>query len=366
MGKIVVFGATGYTGELTVEALVKAGVKPVIAGRSENKLKALSERLGDLPYQLADIADKESVKALVEKGDVLLTTVGPFMRYGDTALEAAIEKGAHYVDSTGEPNFIAKVVDGYSEKAKQADITMITAAAYDYVPGNCVAALVLEKAGDAAVRVDVGYFGAGEGKLVLSGGTKESILHVMTEKGNFWRKGKLLKDYGGRLLRHFVILGKKRPAISVATSEPFFLPRSYPQLEEVNVYLGWFGIASYAMQIVANISAQTMKLPGSQAFVKKIQPWLFQSDGTGPGEEERNSGRDTQVVAIAYDCRGKELSSAELHGIHPYTYTAAILSWTARQLADDLVESRGVLGPVEAFGVERLVDGCRESGLELI
>src|ERR1700759_5134483 len=103
--RIVLFGATGYTGDLTARALVKRGVRPVLAGRSANKLAQLSAELGGLEYALADVTDPASVAAVVEQGDVLVSTVGPFDRYGQAALAAVVAKGAHYLDSNGEPPF---------------------------------------------------------------------------------------------------------------------------------------------------------------------------------------------------------------------------------------------------------------------
>src|SRR5919199_514583 len=77
--RIVLFGATGYTGELTARALV------------------------------GDVAQPATVAALVEKGDVLVSTVGPFVRLGEPAVSAAVRAGAHYLDSTGEGAFIRAV-----------------------------------------------------------------------------------------------------------------------------------------------------------------------------------------------------------------------------------------------------------------
>src|SRR5829696_7598669 len=109
--RIVVFGATGYTGRLTAERLVEQGVRPLLAGRSESRLAELAERLGGLEWRVADVARPETVAALVGRGDVLLTTVGPFVRWGEPAVRAAIAAGAVYVDSTGEPPFIRRVFD---------------------------------------------------------------------------------------------------------------------------------------------------------------------------------------------------------------------------------------------------------------
>src|SRR6478672_5522455 len=111
-GRIVLFGATGYTGELTARELAGRGERPVLAARNEARVRALAEELGGLDWAVADVACASgpgSVRALVEAGDVLLSTVGPFARWGAPAVEAAIDARAHYLDSTGEPPFIRAV-----------------------------------------------------------------------------------------------------------------------------------------------------------------------------------------------------------------------------------------------------------------
>ena len=112
-GRIVVFGATGYTGRLTAEALVERGARPLLAARNVERLRELGDELGGLEIAVADVSKPRSVRELVEQGDVLVSTVGPFARWGDPAAEAAIEAGAHYLDSNGEPAFIRRVFDEY-------------------------------------------------------------------------------------------------------------------------------------------------------------------------------------------------------------------------------------------------------------
>ncbi len=121
MARIVLFGATGYTGRLAAEAMVERGLRPVLAARSQDKLDALAEELGgELETATADVADPPTVRALVEKGDVLVTTVGPFARWGVPAAAAATTAGAHYIDSTGEPPFIREVFERYGPAASRS------------------------------------------------------------------------------------------------------------------------------------------------------------------------------------------------------------------------------------------------------
>jgi short subunit dehydrogenase-like uncharacterized protein len=152
--KIVVFGATGYTGELTARSLVDAGEYPLLVGRSPEKLARLAEDLGGLDYVLADAERPDGrIEALLDPGDVLLTTVGPFLKYGRPALEAAIAAGATYLDSTGEPPFVREVFERHGPRA-EGRCALLPAFGYDYVLGNLAGALAVREAGEEAVRVE--------------------------------------------------------------------------------------------------------------------------------------------------------------------------------------------------------------------
>src|ERR1035437_4274537 len=172
-GRIVLFGATGYTGTLVAEELAAQGVAAVLAGRNRERLEALRSRLiGDFTIETADVAAPATVAALVGAGDVLVSTVGPFARFGRPAVSAAVTRGAHYLDSTGEPSFVRSVFDDFGPGAERAGVVLLPAFGYDCVPGHVAGALALEDAGAAAVQVDIGYFSSG-GRW--SGGTLASL-----------------------------------------------------------------------------------------------------------------------------------------------------------------------------------------------
>src|SRR3712207_5714300 len=176
--RIVLFGATGYTGRLVAERLVAQGARPVLAGRSRERLDALADLLdADLETVEADAMRQSSVFAAVGEGDVVISTVGPFARYGDAAVRAAISAGATYFDSTGEPQFIRRVFEEFGAPAARAGSALMTAMGYDWVPGALAGALALERAGERAVAVDVGYFALGaDPRAAMSEGTRESLV----------------------------------------------------------------------------------------------------------------------------------------------------------------------------------------------
>jgi short subunit dehydrogenase-like uncharacterized protein len=357
-GRIVLFGATGYTGRLTAEAMLERGLRPVLAARSHAKLDELARELGgELETAVADVSDPPSVNALVEQGDVLVTTVGPFARWGAPAAAAAATSGAHYIDSTGEPSFIREVFERYGPAAANAKIGMLTAFGYDWVPGNLAGALALRSAGHDAVRVDIGYFLTGRG--AMSGGTQASSVEALAAPGFALRDGRVRSERGAKRVRSFRVGSQSKDGVSVGSSEHFALPKIAPQLQEVNVYLGWFGPLARPMQVLS----LGMSLPFAATAVRALGGRFVKGSTGGPDAEARAKA-GSHVVAIAYDAGGDELCEVHLTGVNGYTFTGRILAWGADQAAGGGLHGTGALGPVEAFGLVALADGCRWAGLK--
>lgn len=361
-GRIVLFGATGYTGELAARAMVKRGLKPVIAGRRAAAAEQLAAELGGLESATADIAEPDTVRALVEKGDVLVSTVGPFARWGDPAVDAAIDAGAHYIDSTGEGPFIRRVFEQGGPRAERSGSLLLTAAGYDWVPGNLAGGLALEQAGDAAKAVRIGYFLTGGGMGGMSGGTRASTVGVLIEPSYQFRGGRIVTERGARKVHTFSLGEKSRQGISAGTTEPFSLPRAFRQVEDVEVYLGWFAGMSRGVQAFALAGAGFTKIPGVRAGLTALGSRFVKTSTGGPSAEDR-AASGSHFVAEALDASGNPLTTVELKGVNGYTFTGDMLAWGAQALAAGGGKSAGALGPVEAFGLSALEAGVAECGI---
>jgi short subunit dehydrogenase-like uncharacterized protein len=391
-GRIVLFGATGYTGRLTAEAMVERGLRPVLAARSRSKLEEMAGALGGralaaaaaepppagedggesaavgglrgpLEIAVADVSDPPSVRALVDEGDVLVTTVGPFVRWGTAAAAAATTAGAHYLDSTGEPPFIREVFERYGPAAEKAGCAMLTAFGYDWVPGNLAGGIALERAGEAAVRVDLGYFTRGSPDAgSMSGGTRASLVGSIAAPSFSYRDGRVRSERGAKHVRDFPVGSKTLTGISVGTSEHFTLPRVAPRLREVNVYLGWFGPLSRALQVMSAGMSAALKVPGAAGLWNAAGEKLVKGSTGGPDEAARSKLR-SHVVAIAYDAAGSELSEVHVTGVDGYSFTGRILAWGADRVAAGALKGTGALGPVDGFGLAELIEGCEQAGI---
>jgi short subunit dehydrogenase-like uncharacterized protein len=357
-GRIVVFGATGYTGRLVAERLVAAGARPVLAVRDPARV---APSLAGLEIVRADAMRQNTVFALVEsRDDVLVSTVGPFAKWGAPAVRAAVAAGCTYLDSTGEPAFIRDVFGEFAAPARASGARLLTALGYDYVPGALAGALALEEAGDDAVRVDVGYYALGGMVNSLSAGTKSSLVGVTLADGHAFRDGRVIRARAAERVRSFPVAGRPRAAISVGGAEHFSLPAAYPRLREVNVYLGWFGPLARPMQAGSLVGDLVTRLPGARTAVQAVGERVVglipdPEPGTTPG------GR-SWIAAEAYAASGERLSEVHLAGVDGYAFTAAFMAWAAQQRVD----GAGALGPVSAYGVARLEAGCRDAGLERV
>lgn len=361
---IVVYGATGYTGRGTVESLLKRGIKPILAARDPVKLDALARELGGgFELRIANVASPETMDNLVEKGEVLINTVGPFQLFGEPVLETVVNKGAHYIDSTGEPAFISKVFEHYGQRANATGSVMLTACGWDYVPGNLAGALAIQRAKGRAKRVDIGYFATGEASGI-SGGTMASMIGAMMEEGGSFRRGQIIHERNGLRVRGFDVGGKRRDGLSVGGSEHYALPRLANNLRTVNVYLGWMGSLSRPMQMINGLLTAPMRLKPVAEILKFLQPRIAKAAGSGPDADAR-SRTGSHIVAIAYDSGRRAVAEAHITGVDGYSFTFDILAWSAIQIASGKAKGAGALGPVDAFGLEELTQGCAECGIRL-
>jgi short subunit dehydrogenase-like uncharacterized protein len=374
-GRVVLLGATGYTGRLTAQALADRGAKPVLAGRDPARLAPLAERLGGLETARVDVNDAAAVRALVEPDDVLVTTVGPFIRLGEPAVRAAVQAGATYLDSTGEPPFIRRVFTEFGPQAQRSGAALFTAFGYDFVPGNLAGALALRDAGPSATAVAVGYFisggervgsgrrpeGGAGGFSMVSRGTARSVAEMLGEPSFALRGGQLRTERSGLRLGSFDLAAGRRDGISVGGSEHFTLGRVHDGLSDVDVYLGWFGRRSRLVHRSSRLLAPLLRV-GPVTRGLRAAGRAAASRGRDP-EPGQNQGLRTTVAAVAKDAAGRVLARVELDGPEPYLLTAELLAWGATTAQAGGVRGTGALGPADGFGLDELTAACAELGL---
>lgn len=180
---IVVYGATGFTGQLVAEYLTQhyktdKTLKWAMAGRSLGKLKAVRDAIGapgNTPLIVADASDAASLRAMAEQTMSVITTVGPYQLYGEELLAACVATGTDYFDLCGEPIWMRQMIDKYEAAAKESGARIVFSCGFDSVPFELGTFFVQEEAkrvfGAPAARV--------KGRVrdmrgTLSGGTAAS------------------------------------------------------------------------------------------------------------------------------------------------------------------------------------------------
>ncbi|MGH3821416.1 MAG: saccharopine dehydrogenase family protein [Pseudonocardiaceae bacterium] len=367
---IVLFGATGYTGARVAEAMVRRGLRPVLAGRRADRLASLTQRLeslglGTLDVVRAEVGDVASVRALIGQGDVLVSTVGPFIRLGEPALRAAIDAGAIYLDSTGEPPFIRRVFEEFGPLAQRSGASLIPAFGHDYVPGNLAGALALRDSAARVHRLEVGYLISGGGRAqVISRGTVRSAVGLLTEQSFTWRDGIQLEPTGSRRPT-FTVGGLACAALAVGATEHYTLPRlAGPHgVPEVDVYFGRLGSAPRLAQLSYRLLPALLALPGARRLGRGIGEFALRWVAEEPDPVALGQVR-SHVVGTAYDAAGAELAQVRLVSSDPYQLTADLLAWGAQRAAERGVSGPGALGPVAAFGLDVLMAGAAEVDLK--
>ena len=140
---IIVQGATGFTGTLVAEYLLRqygadGDLRWALAGRSEDKLREVREGLGaaasELELIVADSFDNIALQSLCERTHVVLTTVGPYALYGSDLVEACVNSGTHYCDLAGEVQWIRKMIDTHHDRARASGAKIVNCCGFDSVP----------------------------------------------------------------------------------------------------------------------------------------------------------------------------------------------------------------------------------------
>ena len=331
--RVVVAGATGFTGGLVAERLADSGLRFVLTGRSEEKLEGLARRHPGTEVRRADVTRPGDLGALLRTGDVLVNCAGPFTGIGEPAVRAAVEAGAHYLDTTGEQAFMLRVLDRWDGPARRAGVAVVTAMAFEYALGDCALAIAAEGLSGTPVAADVVYSWRG-GADGTSAGTRRSALRVVAEPGVVCEGGRWRREAVGRRRRTIRPPGgPELAAVSMPAGEILTAPRHLG----VDAARGWMIVGSGTARVLPLLA------PVLPVLVRATLPLLDRLVARGPDGPDADARRESrfQVLARVEDVEG-EVTTVAVEGRDPYGVTAAIVLSGARQ-----VLGRGGRGQVE-------------------
>jgi short subunit dehydrogenase-like uncharacterized protein len=137
---VVLFGATGYTGQLVAAHLLSRarGARLAFAGRNREKLQRIAAELGkpEMPLLVGDSGDASFVSHMAQRATVICTTVGPYSRYGESLVAACADTGTSYCDLTGEVHFVRHMIDRYEARARQSGARIVHSCGFDSIPSD--------------------------------------------------------------------------------------------------------------------------------------------------------------------------------------------------------------------------------------
>ena len=341
MPEVVLFGATGYTGRLTAQALAARGVEFKIVGRNRAKLEQLGRATGNPEIAVAEVGDVDALARAVDDARVLVTCVGPFVELGDTAVEAALRAGCHYIDSTGEQEFIARLVERYGDRARSAGIALAPALGFDEVPADVAITIACEgmREPDSVVTYavpstgSVGTIKSGFGILMTEGSRVEGGRFTTMRAGDKTRWAPMPPPLGVRL----------------STAFPFAIARLAPLHIDFNSF-ETFATVGRPQYFALKLGRAPLRAVFGNAWARRLADEVMGRLPEGPGAAARLKPWTVLVEARS----GQRWRNVVVMGRDVYGASAALLAAGAEALLREDFDETGVVSPVQAVGLDRL------------
>jgi short subunit dehydrogenase-like uncharacterized protein len=371
---IVLFGGTGFTGALTAEYLAEhapATTRWALAGRNMGKLEALRDRLGvDVPLLQADVEDQKSIDDVAASSRVVITTVGPYVTYGEPLVKACAEHGTDYTDLTGEPEFVDRMYLKYDELAQTTGARLVHACGFDSIPHDLGAMFTVEQLPEG---VPLKLRGVVQSNGSPSGGTLASAVTAFSRARHNLRAARERKQASVPHASRVVRGERGAPhrdsdlgawVLPMPTIDPQIILRSAHALDRYGPDF------TYGHYIAVKNLPQAVGLPLGIAGVftlAQIPParkWLLNRlpAGTGPSEAKREKAWFR--IRFTGEGGGRRVVTQVSGGDPGYSETSKMLAEAGLCLAnDDLPQTAGQVTTAEAMGAA-LTDRLKRAGIK--
>ncbi len=376
---VVLFGATGFTGALTADYLAAhrpPGLRWALAGRNQAKLAEVRHRiaaeqpdLADLDLLHADVTDAASLADVAGRSKVVISTVGPYLQYGEPLVAACAAAGADYVDLTGEAEFVDRMWTAHHATAVESGARIVHACGFDSIPYDLGAYFTVRQLPDDEPITMRGVVRSGG---TISGGTFQTALEGMSRarearaaraarrKAEPRPHGRSSRSVAGKPHRDAVLGYWLLP---LPTIDPIIVARSGAALATYGPEFRYSHFAGTKTLRYAVGGAVFVTTVGLAAQVKPLRE-LIQSRlpaGTGPDEKRRATSWFT-VDFVAE--QGETLLRTRVSGGDPgYGETAKMISESALCLAfDDNPPTAGQVTTAQAMG-DHLIARLRAAGM---
>ncbi|OBG21905.1 trans-acting enoyl reductase family protein [Mycobacterium sp. 852002-51057_SCH5723018] len=403
---IVVYGATGFVGKLTADYLAGAGAgaRIALAGRSPDRLRAVRDTLPgsarDWPVLTADAASPSTLSELAARTQVVITTVGPYARYGLPLVAACAAAGTDYADLTGEAMFVRDSIDQHHKQAADTGARIVHACGFDSIPSDLsVYALHQAVRRDGAGELGDTHFVVRSLRGGFSGGTYATLVevlrtassdpdarrqladpytlstdraaepefgrqpdlpwrrgdHLAPELSGIWTAGFLMAPYNTRIVR------RSNALLDWAYGRRFRYDES--------MSVGSSALAPVASAVFGSVSNAVFELSSRyfRLLPRRLVERVVPKPGTGPSPATRERGYYRTETYTATTSGARYVARMEQRGDPGYKATSVLLGECGLALAldrDKLSELRGVLTPATAMG-DALLERFPGAGVSL-
>jgi short subunit dehydrogenase-like uncharacterized protein len=341
---IILYGASGFVGQLTAAYLAKAAgdARIALAGRSQEKLLAVREALGDKaqswPIIIADASEQSTLDAMAARTQVLVTTVGPYIRYGLPMVAACAAAGTDYADLTGETLFIRESIDLYHKQAADTGARIVNSCGFDSIPSDLtVFALYRQAQRDNAGELTDTNLVVRAFKAGMSAGTGE----IAPELDGYWVGPFGMAVVNTRVVRRSnALLG-------------YSYGRRLAYAEQMSMGNSVVAPVAAAVATAGNAAAAALTSRFFHRLPDKLVDRMAPKPGTGPNERLRDNGHYTMETYTTTTTGARYRATMSQKGDPGYKATAVLLGESALGLAfdrDRLSDLRGVLTPAAAMG----------------
>jgi hypothetical protein len=361
--RVVVYGASGYTGRLVCEYLRQYNVPFVAAGRDEQKLtdsmRSFVPGIETADYEVRTVGHTVSeLTELFRGAAVVCNTVGPFSRYGHEVVEACLAGGAHYVDTTGEQDWLIICDDTYGAKFADQGLLLSPGVAQMYTTGEIAAQLCLEQPG--LDTLDIAVFWGGSPTIAS---TQTILVNAATSKAHYLLQNEYVEFDPGQGLLPLVVPGQHELALSLpwgGTSHPVWFKRD-PRVANCKAQGGVFNAAlmNGVPQIVARALEATKDMEPDERFAALDATAAQVMNQMPPRENPRINKSLDSVHASGPLGR----VHCVIHGNSNYKQTGLLQAYTAYSLLQQPPLRAGFASGCQAFGHRQLLGVLRSFGL---
>jgi short subunit dehydrogenase-like uncharacterized protein len=364
---VVVYGASGYTGMLTMDWLIDQNIPFTAVARDAKRVKEMMAqrvvRLESATYEIIEAQnDVESLTKAFTGAKVVCNTVGPFIKYGLIGVEAALNAGCHHIDTTGEQGYIRAVRDQFGELYAQAGLVVSPSIAYMYSYSEIAAELALEHPGVDALQTSALCRGPRGGAAGITVGSTASIFEMYRSESCYLWDNELVPHAANK---SYSINSPDfmDPVFALpwgGTSLPIYF-ESDPRVRSCESSVGFYD--NDAMKMVHMVGekweAEYKDLPAEQqdAVLQQL------TESTTPAMPPRERTTLVRTVDTAIGRGVLSAVRATVYGTTAYIATGALQTAAVIKLLDNDVNRVGFTSGSKAFGHRYLLGFLEERGL---